>query len=135
MVMDSEAERELEAVISEEKAKIVLGDEYATLPYDEWVEGLKSFAATQRCPDCGAAYDLDNPEEEMWGWYVEGQDAELEEVEVVQFFCENCVDMDDEEREKQHPKSWGMLIFRRGPTGTFPFDSNDEIRLDDPDEP
>lgn len=129
--MDSESERELEAVLSEEKAKIVLGDGYASLPYEEWVEELKSFVTTQRCPDCGAAYDLDTPEEEMWGWYVEGDDAELEEVEVVQFFCERCIDMEDEEREENHPKSWGMLLFRRAPTGTFPFGDDDEINLTD----
>lgn len=135
--MDAESERELEAVLSEEKAKIVIGDGYATLPYEEWVEELKSFVTTQRCPDCGSAYDLDNPEEEMWGWYVEGdegEDASLEEVEVVQFVCERCTDMDEEEREDNHPKSWGMLLFRRAPTGTFPFGEDDEINLTDHDD-
>jgi hypothetical protein len=132
--MDSESERELEAVLSEEKAKIVIGDGYATLPYEEWVEELKSFAATQLCPDCGSSYDLDTPEEEMWGWYVEGEDAELEEVEVVQFYCDRCADMDEEEREENHPKSWGMLLFRRAPTGTFPFGDDDEINLTDHDD-
>lgn len=132
--MDSESERELEAVLSEEKAKIVLGDGYAALPYEEWVEELKSFVTTQRCPDCGSAYDLETPEEEMWGWYVESDDAELEEVEVVQFLCERCLELDDEEREDNHPKSWGMLLFRRAPTGTFPFGDEDEINLTDSDD-
>jgi len=127
--MDSESERELEAVLSEEKAKIVIGDGYATLPYEEWVEELKTFVTTQLCPDCGSSYDLDHPEEEMWGWYVEGDDPEIEEVEVVQFYCVRCTDMDEDEREEQHPKSWGMLLFRRPPTGTFPFDDDDEINL------
>lgn len=134
--MDREAERELDAVISEEKAKIVLGDEYHTLPYLEWVEGLKSFVQTQRCADCGAAFDLEQPEEEIWGWFVEGEEEEeLEEQEVVQFICESCLDMEPEDREANHPKSWGMLLFRRAPTGTFPYDDEDydEIDLDDGD--
>ena len=43
--------RELAVVISEEKAKVVLGDGYATLAYPDWVEGLKSFVQTQLCAD------------------------------------------------------------------------------------
>jgi len=129
--MDREAERELDAVISEEKAKIVLGDDYRTLPYLEWVEGLKSFVQTQRCADCGAGFDLEQPEEEIWGWFVEDDDEELEEQEVVQFICESCLDMEPEEREDDHPKTWGMLLFRRPPTGTFPYDDEDEIDLDE----
>ena len=124
MTMDKEAERELDAVISEEKAKIVLGDGYATLPYVEWVEELKCFVTTQRCIDCGAGFDLDEPEEEIWGWFVEGDEHEVEELEVVQFFCDNCLDLDDQERERKHPRGWGMLIFRRAPTGTFPLDED-----------
>jgi hypothetical protein len=127
--MDADDERELNAVISEEKAKVVLGDDYFRLPYEEWVEGLKNFVQTQRCEDCGSAYNMDEPEEEMWGWFVEVDEignihstGEIEELEVVEFFCEACLQMSTEEREQNHPKTWGMLIFRRNPTGTFPFD-------------
>jgi hypothetical protein len=124
--MDKDEERELDAVISEEKAKVVLGDAYFTLSYVQWVEELKSFVQTQRCVDCGAAYDLEEPEEEVWGWYVEGSTDNVEELEVVQFICSNCVELDDDERELNHPQSWGMLLFRREPTGTFPFDDDDD---------
>lgn len=120
--MDRDEERELDAVISEEKAKVVLGEDYFTLSYLDWVEALKSFVATQRCADCGSEFDMERPEEEMWGWFVEGSTEEVEELEVVQFFCANCMEMDENSRERDHAKTWGMLIFRRNPTGTFPFD-------------
>jgi len=125
--MNAEAERELAVVLAEEKAKVVLGEErYRSLPYGEWVDELKSFAQTQRCPDCGGLYDLEYPEEEIWGWFVESQTDELDELEVVEFLCEGCVDEDDDRRELSHPKSFGVLIFRRSLTGTFPFDDDDE---------
>lgn len=120
--MDREDERELDAVISEEKAKAVLGDDYFSLPYLEWVEELKTFVATQRCADCSSGFDLEEPEEEMWGWFLEGSDDDLEELEVVQFFCESCLELTDEECQANHPRTWGMLLFRRPPTDTFPFD-------------
>ena len=41
--MDRESERELAVVISEEKAKVVLGGGYSTLAYPDWVEELKCF--------------------------------------------------------------------------------------------
>lgn len=128
--MNRESERELAVVISEEKAKVVLGDEYMTLPYLEWVEGLKSFVQTQRCADCGAGYDMDEPEEQIWGWFVEDNEdstTELEEMEVVEFFCERCTDETEEELEANHPQTWGTLLFRRPPTGTFPLDESEDV--------
>jgi hypothetical protein len=130
--MDREAERELAVVISEEKAKIVLGDGYAGLAYPDWVEELKCFVQTQRCADCGAGYDLDQPEEQIWGWFIDGDDnsSEMEEMEVVEFFCEACTDETEEQLEANHPQTWGTLVFRRHPTGTFPIDDEEEILLD-----
>lgn len=132
--MNRETERELAVVISEEKAKVVLGDGYGRLAYPDWVEELKSFVQTQLCADCGSPYDLDEPEEQMWGWYVDGEDgegSEMEELEVVEFFCVACTDETEEELEANHPRTWGSLVFRRKPTGTFPLDEDDEIILED----
>jgi hypothetical protein len=130
--MDRESERELAVVISEEKAKVVLGDDYATLAYPDWVEELKTFVMTQLCVDCGAQYDLDEPEEQIWGWFIDGEDnsSEMEEMEVVEFFCKACSDITEEDLERNHPQTWGTLVFRRHPTGTFPLDEDEEILLD-----
>lgn len=134
--MNREDERELDVVLGEEKAKTVLGADYATAPFDQWVNSLRAFVVTQRCDDCGARYDLDDPELEMWGWSygASGEGADIEELEVAQFFCERCTDLTPDEREANHERTWGVLIFRRRPTGTFPFGDDEVENSDDKDE-
>ncbi len=124
--VDSESERELAIVIAEEGAKLMMGaDAYRSLPYLDWVEALKPFVQTQQCGDCGGSYDIDDFEEEIWGWFVEGEGRDIEEMEVVEFLCETVLLDIPLERELTHPRTLGTLLFRRGPTGTFPLDDED----------
>ncbi len=136
--MESEFDHELNVVMGEEEAKVAIGDDaYRSAPYATWVELLKTFVAEKRCDDCGSRFDTDNPNEEIWGWFVYNSDSEspsefdvqaqdIEEIEVVEFSCLACLDLPADERDTSHPRTWGSLTFRRPPTGTFPLESDDE---------